>query len=142
MQIANFQDLLNAAAMQSDAQRLLMVFAGATLPADASLQQRAEFEAGQGGELAPLICVDKLPQELSSFAELTQEADQLLSAEQRWQIVFIASLSGSPGQAPGAEQADKALQAMVESIKAGRIAGFIPFNRQGAPVNLQARSAS
>ncbi|MCV2367473.1 ribonucleotide reductase subunit alpha [Roseateles oligotrophus] len=138
MQIANFQDLLNAAAMQSDAQRLLMVFAGATLPADASAQQKAEFEAGQGGELAPLICVDKLPQELGSFEALTQEADQLLSTEQRWQIVFIASLSGSPGQAPGPEQADKALQAMVESIKAGRIAGFIPFNRQGTPVNLQA----
>lgn len=139
MQITDFQDLLNAAAQQADAQRLLMVFAGATLPADASAQQIAEFEAGQGGELAPLICVDKLPQELSSFEALTLEADQLLSAQQQWHIVFIASLSGRPAQAPSPEQADKALKAMVESIKAGQIAGFIPFNRQGMPVNLQAR---
>lgn len=149
MQISNFQDLLKAAAMQSAAQRLLLVFAGATLPAEASAQQRAEFEAGQGGELAPLMCVDKLPQELSSFAALADEADQLLGANgehgqhgqqlQRWQIVFVASLSGSPGQAPSAEQADKALAAMVEAIKQGRIDGFIPFNRQGTPVNLQAR---
>ncbi|MDC8771265.1 ribonucleotide reductase subunit alpha [Roseateles albus] len=143
MQISNFQDLLKAAAMQSAAQRLLLVFAGATLPAEASAQQRAEFEAGQGGELAPLMCVDKLPQELSSFAALADEADQLLGANgqqlQRWQIVFVASLSGSPAQAPSAEQADKALAAMVEAIKQGRLDGFIPFDRQGTPVNLQAR---
>jgi hypothetical protein len=140
MQISSFQDLLNAAAMQSAAQRLLLVFAGATLPDGASAQQRAEFEAGHGGELAPLMCVDKLPQDLSSFAALADEADQLTSAnQQQWQIVFVASLSGSPGLAPGPEQAEKALNAMVEAIKVGRIDGFIPFNRQGKPVNLQAR---
>lgn len=139
MQITNFQDLLTAASQQTDAQRLLMVFAGATLPADASAQQRADFEAGYGGELEPLMCVDKLPQELSSFQALAEEADQLLSAQQKWQIVFAASLSGSPGQAPSPEQADKALKAMVEAIKAGQIGGFVPFNRQGTPVNLQAQ---
>jgi hypothetical protein len=140
MQITNFQDLLMAAALQDQAQRLLMVFAGATLPAGASAEQIADFEAGHGGELAPLMCVDKLPQELGSFEALAEEANRVLSAhQQHWQIVFVASLSGGTGQAPSAEQADKALQAMVESIKAGRIAGFIPFNRQGTPVNLQAR---
>jgi hypothetical protein len=140
MQISNFQDLLKAAAMQTAAQRLLLVFAGATLPDGATAQQRAEFEAGHGGELAPLMCVDKLPQDLNSFAALADEADQLMSAnQQHWQIVFVASLSGSPGLAPSPEQADKALVAMVEAIKVGRIDGFIPFNRQGTPVNLQAR---
>ena len=138
MQISDFQDLLNAAAMQSAAQRLLLVFAGATLPEGASAQQRAEFEAGHGGELAPLMCVDKLPQDLSNFAALADEADQLMSAnQQRWQIVFVASLSGSPGEAPSPEQAEKALTAMVEAVKAGRIDGFIPFDRQGLPVNLR-----
>lgn len=140
MQISSFQDLLNAAAMQSAAQRLLLVFAGATLPDGASAQQRAEFEAGHAGELAPLMCVDKLPQDLSSFAALADEADHLMRAnQQQWQIVFVASLSGSPGLAPSPEQAEKALNAMVEAIKVGRIDGFIPFNRQGTPVNLQAR---
>lgn len=139
MQITNFQDLLSAAAQQTEAQRLLLVFAGAGLPAQASAQQRAEFEAGQGGELEPLLCVDKLPQELGGFQALSEEADQLLSAAQKWQLVFVASLSGSPGVAPSAEQADKALKAMVAAIKAGQIDGFIPFNRQGMPVNLHAR---
>ncbi len=139
MQISNFQDLLNAATMQSAAQRLLLVFAGASLPEGATAQQRAEFEAGHGGEIAPLMCVDKLPQDLSDFATLADEADQLMRANQQyWQIVFVASLSGSPGIPPDLEQAEKALTAMVEAIKVGQIEGFIPFNRQGTAVNLQA----
>ncbi|MDC8773495.1 ribonucleotide reductase subunit alpha [Roseateles albus] len=139
MQISNFQDLLDAATLQCAVQRLLLVFAGATLPKGASAQQRAEFEAGHGGELDPLMCVDKLPQELSSFSALADEADQLMRANQQyWQIVFVASLSGSSGLPPSPEQAEKALTAMVDAIRGGRIDGFIPFNRQGAAVNLQA----
>ena len=138
MQITNFQDLLTAAAQQTEAQRLLLVFAGAVLPADASAQQRAEFEAGHGGELEPLMCVDKLPQELASFAALSAEAD-LLARD--WQIVFATSLSGSPGQPPSSTQAEAALQKMVESIKAGQLDAFIPFNRAGEPVRLQSAGA-
>lgn len=134
MQITNFQDLLTAASQQLEAQRLLMVFAGATLPANASAQQRADFEAGHGGELSPLMCVDKLPQELTGFAALSAEAD-LLAKD--WQIVFATSLSGSPGQPPSHAQAEAALLKMVEAIKAGQLDAFIPFNRAGEPVRLQ-----
>ena len=35
------------------------------LPDDATPAQRARFEAGQGGALVPLMCVDKTPQELA-----------------------------------------------------------------------------
>jgi hypothetical protein len=70
MNITNFDDLLQAAAMQHEPQRLLFVFAGKELPDDATLAQRVRFEAGQGGALVPLMCVDKAPQELASFAAL------------------------------------------------------------------------
>ena len=135
MQITNFQDLLNAAAQQSEPQRLLMVFAAATLPEHATPEQRARFEAGQGGELTPLICVDKLPQEIASFAALVLEAARF---GPDWQIVFVTSMSGRPGLAPSSEQADAALKGMVESIKAGQLDAFIAFNRQGEPVRLHA----
>ncbi|MEJ6007132.1 ribonucleotide reductase subunit alpha [Paucibacter sp. AS339] len=135
MQITHFQDLLSAAAQQIDAQRLLMVFAGATLPENASPQQRADFEAGHGGELTPMMCVDKLPQDLANFEALAAEADRLTT---NWQIVFATSLSGSPGQAPSTTEAEAALHQMVESIKAGRLDAFIPFNRAGEPVRLHA----
>jgi hypothetical protein len=51
-----------------------LVFAGAELPADASTVQRAQFDAGEGGELAPLMCVDKSAADLQSFDVLSAEA--------------------------------------------------------------------
>lgn len=133
MNITTFDDLLHAARQQPTAQRLLLVFAGATLPADASPEQHAAFERGQGGELAPLMCVDKTPDELSSFAALVREADQFGPP---WAIVFAAALSGSATQAPSSEAAQPHLQRMVEAIKSGQIASLIPFDRDGRAVHL------
>lgn len=133
MNIASFDDLLLAARQQPTAQRLLLVFAGASLPPDATPEQRAAFEAGHGGELAPLMCVDKTPDELSSFAALVSEADQI---GQPWVIVFVAAMSGSATQAPSSDEAQAPLQRMVESVKAGQIGAFIPFDRSGRAVRL------
>ena len=65
MDIASFDDLLQAARQQREAQQLLFVFAGAELPADADAEQRERFAAGEGGELAPLMCVDKAAADLA-----------------------------------------------------------------------------
>src|SRR5215207_1626424 len=71
---SQFELLLQAAASQPEPQRLLFVFAAAELPADASAAQRARFEAGQGGALTPLACVDKAVGDLSSFEALVAES--------------------------------------------------------------------
>ncbi len=55
--INSFSDFLLAARQQDQPQRLLFVFARAELPEQASQEERARFEAGQGGALAPLMCV-------------------------------------------------------------------------------------
>jgi hypothetical protein len=128
MNISNFDDLLQAAKQQKDAQRLLLVFAGAALPDNASPEQRSAFAAGHGGELTPLMCVDKTPDELASFASLQEEAAQL---NQAWVIVFVAGMAG-----PSSKDAEPHLQGMVEAIKAGQLDRFIPFNRRGDAVNL------
>lgn len=133
MNITTFDELLQAAKQQPDAQRLLMVFAGAGLPEDSTPEQRAAFEAGHGGELAPLMCVDKTPDELLNFATLTQEASQM---GQEWAVVFVAGLSGHGPQAPSTADAQVHLQRMVEAIKGGQVEAFIPFNRQGDAVRL------
>ncbi len=91
MEISHFNDLLAAARQQPDAQRLLMVFAAASLPPDATAEQRVRFEAGESGELAPLMCVDKDPADLKDFAALQAEA---LSMGQDWALVFAAAMSG------------------------------------------------
>ena len=133
MNIESFDDLLQAARAQAEPQQLLFVFAGAELPTGANASQRASFDAGEGGELAPLMCVDKPAAEIGNFAALAAEA---ALAGPPWAIVFTAALSGHGGQLPSAAQADAALQHMVDSIKSGRLDGMLPFNRRGEPVQL------
>jgi hypothetical protein len=133
MSISSFDDLLQAARQQPEPQRLLFVFASADLPDDSTPEQRERFLAGQGGALVPMMVVDKLPEELQAFADLVRESEQF---EKAWSIVFAASLSGSGGLAPSSEAAEKPLQRMVESIKAGTLGTFIPFDREGHPVVL------
>ena len=133
MNIENFDDLLNAAKSQPLPQRLLFVFVGVELPEDASAEQHAAFEAGQGGALMPLMCVDKSPEELASFDVLVAEAAQF---GHDWVLVFSAAMSGSREQPPTTTDADLPLQAMVEAIKRGDIGNFLPFDRQGLPMQL------
>ena len=133
MNISNFDDLLRAARAQPEPQRLLFVFAHAVLPDDSTPEQRARFEAGEGGELAPLMSVDKAPEELGTFSALVEESRQF---GHDWVIVFVASLPGRGGRAPTSEEADQSLQRMIESIKSGSIGSFIPFDRRGEPVLL------
>jgi len=133
MDIHSFDDLLRAARQQPEPQRLLLVFAGASLPADASAEQRASFEAGEGGELAPLMCVDKDPHALDSFAALVTEAAALGPP---WTLVFAAALAGRAPLPPSDGQVDAALQQMVEAVRGGDVARYLPFDREGRAVRL------
>ena len=133
MNISSFDDLLQAARQQTEPQRLLFVFANAELPQDSTPAQREDFLAGHGGALVPVMCVDKTPAELASFADLLEESRQF---SKDWRIVFAAALTGTVGNAPSSEAAEKPLQRMVEAIKAGTFGSYIPFDRQGLPVML------
>lgn len=126
MQIAHFNDLLTAARQQPEPQRLLFVFAGAELPAGSSPEQAAQFEAGQGGALVPLMCVDKTAEEVVSFASLAQESRQFGPP---WAMVFVAAMSDGP-------DAEAPLQRMVDDIKRGALGNYIPFNTAGEAVQL------
>ena len=134
MSIETFDDLLQAAKLQQQPQRLLMVFANAELPPDANAAQRAAFDAGDGGALVPHMCVDKLPQEIASFAALTLEAKD---PAPEWRMVFVTAMSGTLGAAPSSQSADQPLQRMVEKIRAGKLEGLLPFDRQGIAVHLE-----
>jgi len=134
--IATYEDLLRAARAQTERQRLLFVFARAVLPDNSTPAQRADFAAGLGGALEPLMSVDKAPEDLGSFAALVEESRQY---GPDWSVVFVGSLPGRGGRAPTSGEADRSLQAMVESIKRGAFGTFIPFDRQGAPLLLSPR---
>ncbi len=131
MDISSFDDLLRAARAQPEPQRLLFVFAGAELPDDATPEQRARFEQGEGGALVPVMCVDKSIAELSSFDALMNESRGM---GQAWQIVFAAALSGTGGRALTSDDAKEPLKRMEDAIRRGAFDNYIPFDRQGQPV--------
>ena len=134
MSIHDFSGLLRAALQQPEPQRLLLVFAAAELPGDASAEETASFERGEGGALAPVVCVDKLPGEIDGFAGLLDESGRTGVA---WDILFVASLPGRAGLAPNADEAVQPLRMMVEAIKDGRIGEFVAVSRDGKLVRLQ-----
>lgn len=133
MEISCFDDLLQAARVQPEPQRLLFVFAGVELPDDATPAQRERFAQGEGGALVPQMCVDKAPGELASFDALVQEAAQF---GKDWTLVFAAAMSGTLNRAPTSGDAELPLESMVDAIKRGVHAGLIPFDRTGHAVQI------
>lgn len=131
-----FDDVLAATRSQQEPQRLLLVFTRAECPPDATPAERAAFERGEGGALAPAVCVDKLPGEIASFAALMAESK---AAIDDWRILFVAAMDGRGGHAPNVDEAVQPLRMMVEQIKGGRIASFLAVDRDGRLVNLARR---
>lgn len=128
-----FDDLLLAARQQAEPQRLLLVFARAECPPDAMPAERAAFDRGEGGALAPAVCVDKLPAEIASFDALLEESK---AAIPDWRILFVAAMEGRGSHAPNPDEAVQPLRMMVEQIKGGRIAHFLAVDRTGRLVSL------
>lgn len=133
MSLYSFQDLLTAARHQPEPQRLLFVFARVELPENATPAQRERFERGEGGTLAPCLCVDKTPDEIDSFATLVTESMQ---TGQHWDMVFVGCLSGRAGIAPSPDEAAQPLRFMVNAINGGRISQFAAFDRDGQPIQF------
>ena len=134
MPLQDFSGLLKAAREQSEPQRLLFVFAAAELPADANAEEKQAFERGEGGALAPSLCVDKAAQDVHDFSSLVAESRH---TGIHWDILFVAALSGHGGHPPSADEAVQPLKLMVEAIKGGRISSFLALNREGDLVQLE-----
>lgn len=126
--IESYPDLIDAADAQPEPQRFLFVFCRAELPEDASGDQKARFERGEGGALSPVICVDKPLQEARRFDQLAEESR---ATGQAWDVVFVAALSGRGGQAPSSDEAQQPLQMMVETLRLGNVGNYLAFSRDG-----------
>ena len=130
---SHFDQLLQAAAAEPQPQRLLFVFAIAGLPDDATPVQRQRFAAGSGGNLTPLMCVDKSSAELAGFEQLVAESK---TAGPPWDVVFAAGLAGRDGQPPGAQQVEQALEGMVERVRSGTIGSLLALDSSGEPLDF------
>jgi len=127
--VSNFQSLINAAKQQAQPQRLLFLFAKAESEEKATSKQ-------QRGTLSPLMCVDKLPEELSSFSAFKDEADDI---SPDWDFMLAVGLSGQNGQAPSSDDAEPFLNQMVSNLTAGQdLSQYVIFDREDNPVMIQA----
>ncbi|MES2148433.1 MAG: ribonucleotide reductase subunit alpha [Pseudomonadota bacterium] len=121
MMISSYGELLAAARAQSLPQRLLFAFARAELPAGADFDQRTRFGAGRGGALEPVMCVDKSPADLGTFAQLVDESRHTGA---HWDVVFVSSMDE-----PASVEAP--LKRMVAAIQGGQLGNFLAFDRDG-----------
>ena len=134
MSISNFEDLLQAAAQQAEPQRLLFVFAKKELPDDHVETEAQNFQAGLGGALTPVVCVDKTLDALSDFAALVQESEQ---TGQHWDVVLVACMAGKNGIMPSASDADQGLKMMVSAVQTGaKLSRVMAFDRTGEPLQF------
>ena len=117
MSITDYASLLERARQQDQPQRLLFTFT-----------QAQPQPGGQGKSLSPVMCADKLPEELGSFEQLVEESKQM---QTHWDVVFVGALGGSAGQAPASSACEVPLRAMVTAIEQGSIGHLLAFDRDG-----------
>lgn len=132
--ITNYESLLSVAKQQPEPQRLLFVFLRASLPEDLGDEDISRFNAGEGGALQPIMCVDKTLDELSTFSALVIEAERI---EKDWQIVLVAGLAGRNGITPSSEDAEQPLKMMLHAVEnGGDLSKYMAFDREGVPVQF------
>ncbi|WP_428356470.1 hypothetical protein [Methyloprofundus sp.] len=129
IEITNYQTLLAVGKQQQEPQRFLFVFLQTSLPKDHTDDDKRRFHSGKGGELQAIMCVDKDLQELSNFADLIKESEQM---EQDWSIVLIACLSGVNATLPSSKEAEQPLKMMVQTVQnGGDLSKYLAFDKQG-----------
>ncbi|WP_448565938.1 ribonucleotide reductase subunit alpha [Thalassotalea ganghwensis] len=123
-----YQELLEMAKNQDQPQRLLFLF---TEPEGHNPKKSKKH---QKGHLNPVMCVDKLPEEVESFDDLVKEADTIAK---NWQFVFVSGLSGQNQQAPTTEDAEPYLNRMTNDLITGQnIARYLVLDRKGQPIEM------
>lgn len=120
--MSKFQELLNMARYQSEPVKLLMLFT------------KTDVESANNnvnkGFIQPVMCVDKLPQELSDYASLCKEADNI---NPEWDLVFVTSISANVDNSI----IDSSMKSMVSDIQTGKnTAMYVVLDRQDNLVEL------
>lgn len=122
------------AKQQPEPQRFLFVFLKTSLPKDHKGDESFRFNAGIGGELTPVMTLDKPLDELTNFEDLVNES-KLMNRD--WQLVSVAALSGKKGVMPNSDEAQKSLETMMKTVETGgNLSKFMTFDRDGLPVQF------
>ena len=103
--MSKFQELLSMARYQPEQVKLLMLFTKANV-------ENSHNDVNKG-VIEPVMCVDKLPEELVDYATLCREADAI---NKEWDLVFITSIAANVE----ASLIDKSMKSMVRDVQTGQ----------------------
>lgn len=119
--LSAFQDLITKANLEKQPQRLLFLFAKAN-------SMMGEAKSYHSGTIDPVMCVDKLPSELTSFSDFIEEADGITK---EWDFILVSTFPGINGVAPTSADADPYLQSMSNSLANGAdLSQFLIWDRE------------
>jgi len=132
VEITDYNSLLKVARMQPQPQLFLFVFMKKSLPEDNKGDEAFRFNAGLGGELTPVMTLNKPVTELTNFSDLVQESKQ---QNREWDLVSVAALAGNQNKLPSDEVALKQLELMMKTVESGGNLGkYMTFDKNGIPV--------
>lgn len=125
---SNFKKLIDAAKAQDQPQRLLIMLAKSTI-------ETTNSDEAVSGTITPVTCVDKTPDEVSTFENFVIEADKVNSD---WDMLFIGGLAGKNNEMPTTEDADPFLNKMVDDLMSGNgLSRYLVLDRNDEIVDLQ-----
>jgi len=125
--ISTFTELLTAAIEQDEPQRLLFLFA--------KTESEDPENSDQHGTLSPVMCVDKLPEDIESFTTLTAEADSISTD---WDFLITVGLAGKGGMPPTEEEAEPFLNKMANDLTTGQsMSQYLVFDRSENQVLIE-----
>ena len=130
--ITDYNSLLAVARQQTQPQHFLFVFLKKSLPHDHKGDEESRYKPGVGGELAPVMTLNKPLTILTSFEDLVSESKQ---QNRQWDMVLVAVLEGKNGIMPTDEQAVEQLEVMMKTVETGgNLAKYMAFDREGTPL--------
>lgn len=120
--MSKFQELLSMARYQPEQVKLLMLFTKANV-------ENSHNDVNKG-VIEPVMCVDKLPDELLDYETLCREADAI---NKDWDLVFITSIAANVE----ASLIDKSMKSMVSDVQTGQnTAMYVVLDREDNLVEL------
>ncbi|MCG7533461.1 ribonucleotide reductase subunit alpha [Pseudoalteromonas sp. OOF1S-7] len=120
--MSKFQELLTMSRYQPEPVKLLMLFTKASV-------ESASNDVNKGF-IQPVMCVDKLPEELSDYPALCKEADVI---NPDWDLVFVTSINADVDSSI----IDKSMKSMVSDVQTGKNTSmYVVLDRQDNLVEL------
>ncbi len=126
--------MLLVAKQQPTPQRFLFVFLKKSLSKDSDSEQAFRYQSGLGGELEPVMSVDKPLDELTNFSDLVTESKKM---KKPWDIVLVACLSGNNGKMPSADDSKIPVETMMKTVETGgNLSKYMAFDKTGNPLQF------